>query len=85
MLFGHERRNYAMRREEFSIEDNELVIGLEYKIIEFTSVFYGYMIENSLGMSHPIPLGKRLKSSSGRCIEIQEDRPIRTAILEFDE
>ena len=74
-----------MRREEFSIEGNELVIGQEYKIIEYASSFYSYMIENSMGTSHPIPLGKRIRSNSGRCVEIQEDRPIRTAILEFDE
>ena len=74
-----------MRREEFSIEGNELVIGQEYKIIEYASSFYSYMIENSMGTSHPIPLGERIKSNSGRCIEILEDRPIRTAILEFNE
>ncbi len=74
-----------MRQEEFAIDQNHLEIGKEYNIIEYGSGVYSYMIENSLGMSHPLPSAKRIKSKVGKCVEILDDRKIRAAILEFDE
>lgn len=73
-----------MRRLEFSIESNDVEIGKTYKVIEYTSTFYSYMMEDSLGMSHPIPFSERLKTNQGKVVEIKNDK-IRSAILEFDE
>ena len=75
----------AMRELEFSIEDNELEINKAYKVYETTNTpFYSYMIEGSLGMSHPIPINEPLKTNVGVVKEIYK-KTIRSAILVFDE
>ncbi|MDC7290412.1 hypothetical protein NXH76_21725 [Blautia schinkii] len=76
-----------MRLVEFSIEDNGvfLEIGKTYKINEFQSANYYYMLENAWGMSRPIPANQRLKSSCGILKEKKETLTSKLAILEFDE
>lgn len=76
-----------MRRIDFSIEDNEkfLEIGKIYEVTEFLSTNYFYMLENSYGMSPPIPLNQRLKSRHGKLVEIKQGKVLKLATLEFDE
>lgn len=76
-----------MRRIDFSIEDNGplLEIGKVYTVTEFLSAKYYYMMEDSLGMSPPIPLDKRLKTNKGKLIELKQGKVLKLAVLEFDE
>lgn len=76
-----------MRLVEFSIEDNGqyLEVGKEYNISEFQSANYYYMIENAWGMSKPIPLSERLKSSRGILKEKKDTARSKLGIFEFDE
>lgn len=76
-----------MRLIEFSIEDNGqyLEIGKEYNINEFQSTNYYYMIENSWGMSKPIPATERLKTTRGILREKKDTVKSKIAIFEFDE
>ena len=76
-----------MRRVNFSIEDNKplIEIGREYEITEYLSAKYYYMLEDSLGMSAPIPLGERIKSKKGVVVEKKETERAKIAVLEFDE
>lgn len=76
-----------MRLMEFSIEDNGpmLEIGQIVEVKEYETTFYTYMIENSLGMSRPYPVGERLMSRKGKVVEKKDTPRSKIAVLEFDE
>ena len=76
-----------MRRVEFSIEDNGpmIEIGKEYEVTEYLSANYFYMMQDSLGMSAPIPLNQRLKTRKGVAVEKKNTERLKIAVLEFDE
>lgn len=76
-----------MRKVVFSIEGNGpmLEIGKEYQITEYSGVNYYYLLENSYGMSAPIPGNKRIRSKVGKLVEITTRNQSNIAIVEFDE
>lgn len=76
-----------MRQLIFSIEDNGpmLEIGKEYQVIEYSGVNYSYLMENSYGMSSPIPPNRRLKCCVGKLVELTTKNQSNIAIMEFDE
>lgn len=81
------REKTEMRRVEFSIEDNGpmIEIGKEYEVTEYLSTNYFYMLQDSLGMSAPIPLAQRLKSRKGVVVEKKNTPRSKIAVLEFPE
>lgn len=76
-----------MRKLVFSIEDNGpmLEIGREYQVTEYSGVNYYYLLENSYGMSSPIPANRRLKCRAGRLVELTTRNQSNIAVMEFDE
>ena len=76
-----------MRRVEFSIEYNgpTIEIGKEYEVTEYLSANYFYMMQDSLGMSAPIPINQRLKTRKGVAVEKKNTGRLNVVVLEFDE
>ena len=77
-----------MRRMDFSIENNGslMSVGRMLKVKEYqTASYYSYMLEHSLGMSKPYTVSERLKTDTGKVIEIKKTERFNIAVLEFDE
>lgn len=77
-----------MRTMDFSIENNGhmLTIGQIVKVKEYMAgSSYSYMIEHAIGMSKPYPVSERLKTDSGKVLEVKKTERFNIAVLEFDE
>lgn len=77
-----------MRTMEFTIEENGhmLTIGQEIGVKEYYAPGgYTYMIDHAIGMSSPYPAGQRLKTFTGKVLEIKKTDRFNIAVLEFPE
>lgn len=77
-----------MRQMDFSIEDNGhmLTIGQMVEVKEYyTPGGYTYMIEHAIGMSRPYPFSEKLKTYTGKVLEVKKTERFNIAVLEFDE
>ena len=75
-----------MRVEEFKMERPNLVeIGQQVAIIEKNTVaFYYYIIVPAVAMSGNFPFGKRVKSTSGKVVNIRENEKGTFVDVEFE-
>lgn len=76
-----------MRTMEFTVENlNAMEVGQELGVTEgiLPSAYY-YTLEHALGMSGNFNSRERLKSKSGRVVELKKTPRFNIAVLEFDE
>lgn len=76
-----------MRTMEFTVENlSAIEVGRELGVIEgvLPSAYY-YMLEDALGMSGNFNSRERLKSKSGKVVELKKTPKFNIAVLEFDE
>ncbi len=76
-----------MRTMEFTVENLKAmevgqVLGVTEGILPSS---YYYTLEHALGMSGNFNARERLKSKSGRVIELKKTPKFNIAVLEFDE
>ncbi len=76
-----------MRTMEFTVEKlNAMEVGQELGVTEgiLPSSYY-YTLEHALGMSGNFSSRERLKSKSGKVVELKKTPKFNIAVLEFDE
>ena len=76
-----------MRTMEFTVEKlNAMEVGQELGVTEgiLPSSYY-YTLEHALGMRGNFSSRERLKSKSGKVVELKKTPKFNIAVLEFDE